>query len=420
MRCGSRIRCASVLFGMLCGSAISETVLAANEFPGGLPDTSSGYPSPPGTQATSTSPSLPAVLSVDSRIELVQQPRPDPSWVLSDLAGILPQAWMGRVSRLGLSLEQDVIPGVRGRIAVRALQDLEEPLLNPDWHETARARMEALRKGGTDLRPLYLPELQHASIVWRDPERGGELEAGQMIVPMDFEGAWAAHPSPAIAPRFTPLTTWLSGRSDVLYEPSISGRFRDVGVRMSVDSGPFPWTIGLFNGSGPNRLDDGPEKHVFLRLDWRARPTDRIGASWFRGIETLHPAGFDRPGVRIDRTRWNLHAEFETAGLTWRGIWGRDDRGDVASLRDGACLEVAQPAGDGARWYARGSWFQDPRAVLDLDYRTREALLGFSRASGKGWTWRSEACYRWEDAGSTHTEDLRLLSALDLRWTIDP
>ncbi|MEB3186938.1 MAG: hypothetical protein VKP72_05810 [bacterium] len=416
--------------GYLAGIAVNVVVLGfvlsgparADEVSPGLPfPASPGYPSASGASAPSTSRgTAPAVLAVDSRIELVQQPRPDPSWVLPELAGLLPQAWMGRVSRLGLTLEQDLLPGVRGVIAARAVQDLEEPLLNPDWHDTARNRLEALRRGGSDLRPLYLPELHRAMIVWRDVERGGEISVGQMVVPMDFEDAWAAHPSPALAPRFTPLTTWLSGRSTSLYEPSIGSRFRDVGARMAVDTGPFPWSIGLFNGSGPNRLDDGPEKHVFARLDWRARPTDRIGASLFWGTETLHPSGFDVPGVRLDRKRWNVHAEFETGGLTWRGVWGRDDRGDGQALREGGCFEVAQPAGDGGRWYARGSWFTDPKAMSDVDYRTREALVGFSRAWTPGWTWRSEACYRWEDAGTTHTEDLRWLSALDLRWTIEP
>ena len=412
-------RASASVFRVLSGWSLVAAALAGGSLP--LP----AYAEPNAitsglSSSTSSNPGRAARLTLDSRVEIVQQPRPDPGWVLSNLTGVLPQAWMGRVSRLRLGLSQEVLPGVLATVSGRAIQDLEEPLANPDWHDAARSRLSALRAGGQDLRPLYVAELERLSVTWTDPERGGSLELGQMVVPLEFTEEWSGQPSLALAPRFTPLTTWLSGRGDGLYEPSVGSRCRDVGVRMAVESGPFPWMVGLFNGSGPNRLDDGPEKHGFARLDWRASTSDRVGASIFWGTETLHPAGFDRPGYRIDRRRWNMHAEFNWSGLRCRGVWGRDDRGEAASIRDGTMLELAQFNEDGGSWYARGSWFVDPVALSGIDYRAREALVGYARALVPGWTWRGEACYRWEDAGATHTEDARWLTALDLRWTIDP
>lgn len=353
--------------------------------------------------------------ALTSSLELGNQPRFDFATPLKAL-GLSQTQLTGRLPLLELRVGEEVAPAVSVELSGALRQDLDQPLANPDVYQAYQSRIAWRQSGGVGLNPLYLAQVEDAFLAVRDPERQGQLQFGQFMVPFGHEGYAAMSPPVALTPIETPMTDYLSTLGPGAYQGSTMARWRDIGALLAGTAGSFPYAAGMFNGAGSNRLDDNGDKDWFARLDWRTSDTDFIGLSVLYGQDQVFPRGFSDAGNTIGRRRYGVHWMFRLADVKVQGEWAQDQRlGLDAAPRDGYVVEVSQTLGSGDLFYTAYSQSYDPAARPGGGYLVREAVLGDIRPLFPGISLRFEGLYRWESAGSHQDEYARFLTSLGLQ-----
>lgn len=354
--------------------------------------------------------------SVAARAELGNQPRFafEPSVAPLSALDLAQTQLMGRLPlvelRVGEAVNKDVDVVLSGALR----QDIEEPLANPELFEAYRSRIRWRQAGGVGLNPLYVAQIEDAYLQVRDPVRLGYLQVGQFPVPFGNEEYLAASPPVAIAPAETPMTEYLTSVGPAVYQNSTQVRWRDIGMTLAGRAGSFPYFVGVFNGAGPNRLDDNGEKDWFARLDWQASATDLVGVSALWGRDQVFPAGFADPGVTVDRRRYGVHWRFRAGDASVLGEWARESReGLDPAPREGYVLQASQTLGSSDVFYLAYSQYFDPNAQPGRGYMIREAAVGDVRPLMANLRLRVELRYFWEASGPQSDHYGRYLTAIE-------
>ncbi|MBO9542067.1 hypothetical protein J7643_15885 [bacterium] len=345
--------------------------------------------------------------------ELGNQPRADLAGGIATALGLAQTQLSGSLPVVELRLGQSFTSTIDAEFSAALRQRIDQPLANPDLYQAYQDRLKWSQGGGVGLNPLYTAQIEDAFVAIHDPERNGELKVGQFLVPFGITDYLSISPPVAVSPVDTPMAQALSTLGTGVYQGS-GIRWRDVGAVLSSNAGGFPYTVGLFNGAGPNRLDDNGEKDYFARLDWAATPTDRIGVSGMWGQDQVFPRGFSDPGVTVGRRRYGVHWQFQAAEATVRGEWTRDQRLSLdPEPRDGYALEASQAMGGGNVFYVGYSQFFDPNALPGRGYLVRESVVGDIHPLLPGVSLRLEALYRWETSGSLSEHYGRYLASVE-------
>lgn len=103
-----------------------------------------------------------------------------------------------------------------------------------------------------------------------------EIRAGQFKIPFSYENLKSASEQDFIN-RSSVVENLCPGRD-------IGAQGRDVGVIGQVRSTVFEATLGLFNGSGINRLDTDDHKDKAFRLTFSPWRNLTVGGSWYEGL----------------------------------------------------------------------------------------------------------------------------------------
>ena len=354
--------------------------------------------------------------SLSARTEISNQPRLDFSTPLSAM-GLADTQLSGRLPYLKMRIGEDVAPQVSVEFSGSLRQDLDQPLSNSELYQTYESRLAWSRSGGVGLNPLYYAQVEDADIIVRDPVRHGLLKFGQFLLPFGNQNYAGMSLPMAIAPAETPMTDLLSTLGPGAYQASTMARWRDIGGMISGgQDGAFPYAVGIFNGSGPNRLDDNGDKDLFARFDWRSSKTDGIGISALYGQDQVFPTGFGNSGVSVGRRRYGIHWHFELSNVKFQGEWAQDQRlGLDLHPRDGYVMQATQILGGGDLFYVTYSQCFDPNAQPTFGYLVREMAMGDVHPLVPGVSWRVEGLYRWEFAGPHQDNYARFLTALDVQ-----
>ncbi|HEY9855391.1 MAG TPA: hypothetical protein V6D05_06610 [Stenomitos sp.] len=354
--------------------------------------------------------------SVGARADIGNQPRAAFEPDLNPLSALnLAQTQlMGRLPLVELRVGEAVSKDVDIVLSGALRQDIEQPLANPELYDAYRSRVRWRQAGGVGLTPLYVAQIEDAYLQVRDPVRQGFLQVGQFNVPFGNEGYAASSPPVAIAPAETPMTEYLTSVGPDVYQNSTQVRWRDIGMVLSGRAGSYPYAFGVFNGAGPNRLDDNGDKDWFARLDWQASETDLLGVSALWGRDQVFPAGFAGSGVTVDRRRYGVHWRFKAGDASVLGEWARETReGLDPAPRDGYVLEASQTLGSNDLFYVAYSQYFDPNAQPSRGYLIREAAVGDVRPLMANLRLRLELRYFWEFSGSQSDNYGRYLTSIE-------
>jgi|GEM_PF-2689099 len=353
--------------------------------------------------------------SLSGRAELGNTPHfgfdPNPLGALS-----LSQTQLtGRLPWLELRVGSMLAPTVEVQLSGSLNQDITVPLANAELYDAYQSRIAWRKAGGIGLNPLYVAQIEDAFVTWKDPDRNGYLRVGQFLVPFGHDDYLMVAPPVAISPIETPMTDYLSTLGPGVYQNSTLTRWRDIGAELAGNGGAFPWVVGVFNGSGPNRLDDNGDKDLLMRVDWRTSDSDSLGVSAQWGNDQLYPTGYQNVGVPTARRRLGLHWRFKWGDATFKGEWSRNQRRflDPGPVAEGYVLEGDQSFGGGT-FYASYSQFNDPYARPGAGYLVRETAIGQIFPLLNGLAARLEADYRWEFSGTQHDDYGRYLTSIEM------
>lgn len=354
--------------------------------------------------------------SVSARAEIGNQPRFEfePGLATLTALGLAQTQLTGRLPLVELRVGEAVTKDVDIVLSGALRQDIEQPLANPELYDAYRSRIAWRQGGGIGLNPLYVAQIEDAYLQVRDPVRLGYLQVGQFLVPFGNTDYAAASPPVALAPAETVMSEYLSSVGPSVYQSSTQVRWRDIGMVLAGRAGAFPYTVGVFNGAGPNRLDDNGEKDWFARLDWQASDTDLLGVSMLWGKDQVFPRGFADPGTTVDRRRYGVHWRFRAGDAGFLGEWARETReGLDPAPRDGYVMEASQLLGSSDRFYLSYSQYFDPNAQPGRGYMIREAAIGDVRPIMANLNWRIELRYFWETSGAQSDQYGRFLTAVE-------
>lgn len=354
--------------------------------------------------------------SVSARVEIGNQPRFEfePNLPALSALGLSQTQLTGRLPLVELRVGEAITKDVDVVLSGALRQDIEQPLANPELFEAYRSRVRWRQGGGIGLNPLYVAQIEDAYLQVRDPVRLGHLQVGQFLVPFGNNDYAAASPPVALAPAETVMSEYLTSVGPNVYQNSTQVRWRDIGMVLSGRAGSFPYALGVFNGAGPNRLDDNGEKDWFARLDWQSSETDLLGVSMLWGTDQVFPAGFADPGVTVGRRRFGVHWRFHAGDANVLGEWARETReGLDPAPREGYVMEASQLLGSSDRFYLSYSQYFDPNAQPGRGYLIREAAVGDVRPLMANLNLRVELRYFWEFSGTQSDQYGRFLTAIE-------
>jgi len=133
-----------------------------------------------------------------------------------------------------------------------------------------------------------------------------EFRAGQYKVPFSYENLKSASEQDFIN-RSSVVETLCPGRD-------IGSQGRDIGVTLWLHSATIEAAVGLFNGSGINRLDNDDHKDKAFRFTLSPLRGLIIGGSWYEGLWPENQNASSRL-----RRRQGLEAQLRSGSLTING-----------------------------------------------------------------------------------------------------
>lgn len=127
--------------------------------------------------------------------------------------------------------------------------------------------------------------IQDVNFIIKDSSVDGNLVVGQQSIPFGYSST-SNDRKISKFPIITTMTEYinfnLKGLEDTPYQNSTMSDIRDVGVTLSGNYTGFKFASGIYNGTGPNMLDNNNEKDYFFRVDYTTRFFE-LGASHLRG-----------------------------------------------------------------------------------------------------------------------------------------
>ncbi len=312
----------------------------------------------------------------------------------------------GRLPSVSVALEEIVMPGVGVRLSGDMTQQMHEPITNGDQEDAFQQRQQWRLNGYSGQKPLYFGEIADAYLAMTDPTRHGGLELGQFRIPFTFSSFSTLEPPLAIAPEETPMTDLIAARGAIDYQPSTLVWRRDIGMMLFGQGNSGTYMFGVFNGSGPNRLDDNGDKDFFARLDWKQGANQGIGVSTLIGNDVGYPGGLAPTAaispVPVLRRMYGVHAFFDLFKIHVKAEWLQSfEAGMDHGPRRGWYVDLDGPLSSSDDVYAQYSDYTDPSTPLGPPYHTNQIAIGEAHEFAPGLKWRTEMLWRWEQLGKS-------------------
>ncbi len=312
----------------------------------------------------------------------------------------------GRLPAVSVALEEIVMPGVGVRLSGDLTQQMHEPITNGDQEDAFQQRQQWRLHGYSGQKPLYFGEIADAYLAMTDPTRHGGMELGQFRIPFTFGSFSTLEPPLAIAPEETPMTDLIAARGAVDYQPSTLVWRRDIGIMLFGQGNNGTYMFGVFNGSGPNRLDDNGDKDLFARLDWKPAPNQGLGVSTLVGNDVGYPGGLAPTAavspVPVQRRMYGVHAFFDLFRIHVKAEWLQSfEVGLDHAPRRGWYVDLDGPLSSSDDVYAQYSDYTDPSTPIGPPYHSNQVAIGEAHEFAPGLKWRTEMLWRWEQLGKS-------------------
>jgi len=326
----------------------------------------------------------------------------------------------GRPTDMQAGVTWQADPGTRWSIVWENTQQLREPLTNLDLLATAAQRQQARLEPKTAQDPRPVSLLREASLHLIDVEGRGQWQFGQFAVPFGLPSWHTVEPPMGLSAAETAATDVLAGAGWGTVQPFAMVRRLDIGTALEIRSGSNVSTVGLFNGTGPQRLDDDPAKDLLLRTTWTAGNNDTFGISYLAGEgRPLLPGSPAAPiwGNVTPRRMYGVHMSLGFGPALLRGEWcSRADLDtDNPAARQGWALEFSLPGQQGEATYAQWAEAHHPATPMG-PYAGRTWTVGLRNRLAPGTYWRAEFSDRRELLGNLVLEQQRTLTSIDWLW----
>ena len=217
-----------------------------------------------------------------------------------------------------------------------------EPLYNPDSYKEYAKFLDDRKKNIKNIWQRYAI-LQDINIVVKDQSIDGSLTVGQQLVPFGYSSEYTMTPNVVTSSIITPMTEYINynvrGNLDTPYQNSSLTNLRDIGLALAGNYSTFKFVTALYNGAGPNTLDNNNEKDIFARVDYVLPGFAEAGVTHWRGRHIGYKTIYaENPGrVEYEMSRTGLHAMLgnPNAYLMGEFIFSQDnwyDKSDVSQL----------------------------------------------------------------------------------------
>lgn len=217
-----------------------------------------------------------------------------------------------------------------------------EPLYNPDSYKEFAKFLDDRKKNIKNVWQRYAV-LQDLSISLKDANIDGSLTLGQQIVPFGYNSVHTVTPNIVTTAIITPMTEYINynikNPTDTPYQTSSLTNIRDIGVSLAGNYSNFKFFTAVYNGAGPNTLDNNNEKDIFGRFDYILPGIAEAGVTHWRGrhigFKNIYANNPTR--VEYEMYRTGFHALVGNNDLNLKGelLFNQDsyyDKSDVSGL----------------------------------------------------------------------------------------
>lgn len=217
-----------------------------------------------------------------------------------------------------------------------------EPLYNPDSYKEFSKFLDDRKKNIKNIWQRY-GVLQDLNISVKDENIDGSITIGQQIVPFGYNSVNTITPNIVTTSIITPMTEYINynirNSTDTPYQTSSLTNIRDIGISLSGNYSSFRFFTALYNGAGPNTLDNNNEKDIFTRFDYILPGIAEAGVTHWRGkhvgFKNIYAELPNR--IEYEMYRTGFHAMIGNNNLNLKGelLFNQDswlDKTDVSGL----------------------------------------------------------------------------------------
>lgn len=217
-----------------------------------------------------------------------------------------------------------------------------EPLYNPDSYKEFGKFLVDRKNNIKNVWQRYAV-LQDINISVKDANIDGSLTVGQQLIPFGYASEYTITPNIVTNSVITPMTEYINYNVrtslETPYQNSSLTGLRDVGIALAGNYSSFKFVTAVYNGAGPNTLDNNNEKDIFARFDYSLPGLAEAGVTHWRGKHVGYKNIYSETASRVDYEmyRTGLHAMLgnPNAYLMGEFIFSQDnwsDKSDVSQL----------------------------------------------------------------------------------------
>jgi hypothetical protein len=289
----------------------------------------------------------------------------------------------------------------------------QEPLYNPDSYRDFKVFLQDRRANIKNIWQRYLI-LQDINFVLKDETVDGNLVIGQHLIPFGYFNNNTLNPPIATNPLITPMSEYINfnlrAEDDTPYQNSTLTRLRDIGLTLTGNYSGFRFMAGVYNGAGPNSLDNNNYKDFFGRFDYIVPALGEVGISHWRGrhvgFKNVYAVNPGRDEFEMYRT--GLHGRLGNDRIFLAGevILSQDrwmDKTDVEQL--GWYVEGTIKAEQIFSGTLRYESFADNNALKNVKrtsyYNLKRFVASLTQSFADSVGFREEYSHTWEDINET-------------------
>lgn len=284
-----------------------------------------------------------------------------------------------------------------------------EPLYNPDSYKEFAKFLDDRRRNIKNVWQRYAI-LQDLNIMVKDANIDGSLTVGQQLVPFGYISENTLTPNLIHNPITTPMTEYINfnlrGATDTPYQNSSLTNLRDIGISLAGNYSSFKFVTAVYNGAGPNTLDNNNEKDLFGRFDYVLPGIGEAGVTHWRGRHVGYKNIYaDNPNrVEYEMYRTGFHAMVGNPNLYMMGelLFNQDswyDKTDVSGL--GWYVEGFFKAPSILSVAARYESLYDNNILKNqtqsANYTVRRAIASATQSLADNIRFKEEYVHTWED-----------------------
>jgi hypothetical protein len=308
---------------------------------------------------------------------------------------------------LKVNLARVITANISGSVVANGLTG--EPLYNADSYRAFRGFLTDRQANIKNIWQRYLL-LQDINFIIKDESVDGNLVIGQHIIPFGYYEYNTLNPPIATNPLITPMSEYINfnlrAEKDTPYQNSTLTRLRDIGLTLTGNYSGFRFMAGIYNGAGPNSLDNNNFKDFFGRFDYLVPALGEIGVSHWRGRHVGFKSIYADNPVRdeFEMYRTGIHGKLGNDNMYLLGevIFSQDrwlDKTDVDQL--GWYIEGTIKAEKILAGTIRYESFADNNPLKNTSqsayYNLKRLVLSLNQSFADSVGFREEYSHTWED-----------------------